>query len=113
MARRTPMGSSKTSHPLTSAVPDVGAMKQVRIFIVVVLPAPLGPRKPSTSPRLTSKEAVRSAVKEPYDFDSSLASIITLLMGGSLSFVCLWSMGRRSRAPSYPEGREDSQHLLP
>ena len=30
---------------------DVGARKPVIIFMVVDLPAPLGPRKPSTSPR--------------------------------------------------------------
>ena len=32
------------------AVPAVGARKPVIIFIVVDLPAPFGPRKPSTSP---------------------------------------------------------------
>ena len=31
----------------------VGARKQVSIFIVVDLPAPFGPRKPSTSPLRT------------------------------------------------------------
>ena len=42
---------ARMSWPQTTAVPAVGARKPVIIFIVVDLPAPLGPRKPSTSPR--------------------------------------------------------------
>jgi len=65
------------SAPATVAVPVVGAMKQVRIFIVVDLPAPFGPRKPRISPRRSSKLASFSATKLPYSFPRPEASIIT------------------------------------
>jgi hypothetical protein len=47
------IGSFSMSCPAIDALPEVGARKPVSIFIVVDLPAPLGPRNPSTSPRLT------------------------------------------------------------
>jgi hypothetical protein len=37
------------------AEPEVGVMKPAIMRMVVVLPAPLGPRKPSTSPGSTVK----------------------------------------------------------
>ena len=56
--RRTATGSACTSWPQIRAVPAVGVMKPVIIRMVVDLPAPLGPRKPSTSPRATLKRHV-------------------------------------------------------
>jgi hypothetical protein len=47
------------------AVPLVGVTKPASIFIVVDLPAPLGPRKPSTSPLATLKDTSSTAVKAP------------------------------------------------
>src|SRR5262245_7323333 len=41
--------------------PEVGGMKPVTMRMVVDLPAPLGPRKPSTSPRSTVKEMSSTA----------------------------------------------------
>ena len=38
--------------PAMRALPASGSRKPVSIFMVVDLPAPLGPRKPSTSPLL-------------------------------------------------------------
>src|ERR1039458_10458446 len=52
----TSWGFSRTSNPATVAVPAVGGRKQVRTRMVVVLPAPLGPRKPTIWPFSTSKE---------------------------------------------------------
>jgi hypothetical protein len=46
MRRRTSRPCRTTSKPRTVARPDVGAMSVFRIFSVVVLPAPFGPRKP-------------------------------------------------------------------
>src|ERR1041385_746440 len=54
-------GADCTSWPQTRTVPEVGARKPVIIFMVVDLPAPLGPRKPSTSPRLTENETLSTA----------------------------------------------------
>ena len=47
------------SWPQMLAVPLVGVMKPAIMRIVVDLPAPLGPRKPRTSPGSTEK--VRSS----------------------------------------------------
>src|SRR5262249_5177844 len=59
-------------------------MKHVRMRMVVDLPAPVGPRKPTTSPRWTSKLTLSRARKAPYRFERELASIITSLAKGNL-----------------------------
>ena len=46
-------GSRARSAPATVAVPDVGASSVASIRSVVVLPAPLGPRKPKIAPSST------------------------------------------------------------
>src|SRR5688572_4389613 len=57
--------SRKTSQPATRASPEVGASSPVSILMVVVLPAPFGPRKPNTSPRRTAKLTWSTATKSP------------------------------------------------
>src|SRR4051812_22150414 len=59
------------------AVPAVGIMKPANIRMVVDLPAPFGPRKPSTSPRATLKLTRSTAVKLPNRFVSPSISIST------------------------------------
>ena len=54
MLRRTSSRSCTTSWPATDADPAVGLTSVQSMLIVVVLPAPLGPRKPNTSPVATS-----------------------------------------------------------
>ena len=49
------MGSSRISTPLMSAWPEVEEIYPVSMFMVVDLPAPFGPRKPSISPSSTEK----------------------------------------------------------
>lgn len=61
---------------MTLAVPEVGDKNPAIIFMVVDLPAPLGPRKPSTSPGLTLKLTRSTAVLTPYFLVSSRISII-------------------------------------
>ena len=51
--------------PATSAVPAVGATRVLNVRTVVVLPAPLGPRNPKTSPRRTLNETSSNATREP------------------------------------------------
>ena len=46
------------------------------IFIVVDLPAPFGPRKPTSAPAATSKLTPRTAWTGPKDLLSPTASII-------------------------------------
>src|SRR5262245_26009104 len=51
--------------PHTWAQPASGFMRQARIFMVVVLPAPLGPMKPKTSPGPISMVRLSRAVRAP------------------------------------------------
>src|SRR5262250_1480100 len=62
----TSSGCSRTSNPATVAVPALGGRKQVSIRMVVVLPAPLGPRNPTIWPFLTENEMWSTAVVRAY-----------------------------------------------
>src|SRR5579859_188140 len=72
----TARGSSRTSKPATVAVPDVGGMKHVNMRMVVVFPAPFGPRKPTIWPFSIEKEMWSTAVLRAYLFVRSLTVII-------------------------------------
>src|SRR5271170_8348469 len=72
----TSIGSSSTSKPATIAVPAVGGRKHVSIRMVVVLPAPLGPKKPTIWPFWISKEIWSTAVLRAYLFVSPLTVIM-------------------------------------
>ena len=61
MRRRTPSGSSVTSMPSTRALPEVGRWIVAKILSAVVLPAPLAPSKPKTSPRRQTRSSPASA----------------------------------------------------
>ena len=63
MRRRTSSAWWNTSNPATRAVPLVAGMKLDRIRMVVDLPAPFGPRKPTTSPRPTENVSPFTAVR--------------------------------------------------
>ena len=65
IALRTSAGSRCTSYPATLPVPEVGGLRVVIIRMVVVLPEPLGPSRPSTEPVGTEKEMPSTAVKSP------------------------------------------------
>ncbi len=75
MWRRTLSRAATTSKPLTRAAPAVGFASVQSMLIVVLLPAPLGPRKPNTSPGGTVKETPLTASISPKDFPSSSTSI--------------------------------------
>src|SRR6185503_3033424 len=62
------IGDSTTSKPPTVTRPALGGMKPVIMRMVVDLPAPLGPRKPSTSPRSTVNEMPSTARLGPKAF---------------------------------------------
>jgi hypothetical protein len=53
--RRTALAWRTTSCPSIVARPPLGASVVVRIEIVVVLPAPFGPKRAKNSPSRTSK----------------------------------------------------------
>src|ERR1700726_3498654 len=62
---RTSLRSTAGSRPSISTWPRVGVSRVVSILIVVVLPAPFGPRKAKISPLSTSKEMPSTAVSRP------------------------------------------------
>src|SRR5436305_10396052 len=68
MLRRTSSRSFTTSCPATVAQPSVGLTSVHSMLIVVVFPAPLGPRKPNTSPAATSNSTPRTAWTSPKFF---------------------------------------------
>src|ERR1700739_402226 len=76
----TSRGGPRMSNPATEAVPPVGVRKQVTIRIVVVFPAPFGPRNPTIWPFWTSNEIWSTAVVRAYFFVSSLTVIIRFLL---------------------------------
>ena len=56
------------SEPQTSTRPAVGGKKPATIRIVVVLPAPFGPRNPSTSPGCDPKAQIVDGAEAPVFF---------------------------------------------
>ena len=63
---RARTGSTATSMPPTSAAPPLGRTLVVSMPTVVVLPAPLGPSRPKTSPRLISNEIPSTALTDDF-----------------------------------------------
>ena len=57
-------GSSR-SRPATVTRPEVFFSSVLSILMVVLFPAPLGPRKPKNSPRPTEKSMPESAFTPP------------------------------------------------
>src|SRR6266850_1444437 len=78
------MGAVTTSWPPTLTFPSDGGMNPVIIRIVVDLPAPLGPRKPNTSPRSTVKEILFTASLGPKALDRFSTFIICSFRTGSV-----------------------------
>ena len=72
---------------------------------MVVLPAPLGPSRPNTSPRATVKSTPRSAACEPYALLSPVTSIagtplvIASIMATSLARACSAAASTSGRTP--------------
>src|SRR5580765_2619487 len=74
--RRTSVDCVIGFRPSISIVPLVGVSSVVNILIVVVLPAPLGPRNAKISPRPTSSEMSLTADTSPYFFTRLAMRII-------------------------------------
>ena len=58
-------GSTRKSWPAIRTVPAVGCRMPAIMRMVVVLPAPFGPRKPKSSPAGTTRSRERTAVNDP------------------------------------------------
>ena len=98
MIRRTSAADFSTSWPPILAVPPVGRSRVVSIRTVVDLPAPLGPRNPKTSPRVTARSIPSTATTSPKVRSRPLASITT---------------SSPNRAPVFPPIRGPSYSLNP
>src|SRR5690349_14079277 len=79
MRRLTSIGFSCTSIPHTETLPPLGGRNPVIMRMVVDLPAPFGPRNPSTSPLPTSKETPSTARFGPKDL-LRFSTLITLIL---------------------------------
>src|SRR5687767_10052891 len=97
MCVRTRSVSVRTSKPATRASPDVGASRPFSILIVVVLPAPFGPRKPNTSPVRTLKLTPSTAVKSPNCLVRSRTTTASSLPAGDRAVGALESAMVRLR----------------
>src|SRR5712692_1829970 len=84
--------SVRRSWPRMTARPEEGGRRVVSILIVVVFPAPFGPRNPKTSERSMSKETRSTATLLPKCFDSSCTCTT-----GPCTFIIRPSGGRFRR----------------
>src|SRR5215813_9247527 len=84
----TSSGFSSTSKPAMLALPVVGGRKHVRTRIVVVFPAPFGPRKPTICPFSTSKEISSTATVRAYRFVRP--STLIILLSQKLRILPWW-----------------------
>jgi hypothetical protein len=64
--------------------PDVAGSRREMKLNSVVLPAPFGPIKATTSPALTAIDTSETARKPPNDFDSAIVCRIGLGLGISV-----------------------------
>src|SRR5437879_4827469 len=64
----TCIGSRRTLNPATKASPSVMSVRPVSNLIIVVLPAPFGPRSPKTVPSATFRLTWSTALSFPYTF---------------------------------------------
>src|SRR5258705_8748378 len=72
-------GSASRSWPSMTTRPAVGLSSPAMMRMVVVLPAPFGPRKPWISPLGTSKLTPSTAVNDPYFLTRPSTWIMDLL----------------------------------
>src|SRR5258707_6018087 len=77
------IGLRSRSWPQMRMEPRVGGIMPARQRRVVVLPAPLGPTRPRTSPGWTEKDTSLTATNSPYNLVNESTSIMSVL--GSLA----------------------------
>src|SRR6266516_1398208 len=76
----TCIGSRRTLNPPTEASPSVMSVRPVSSLIIVVLPAPFGPRSPKTVPSATFRLTWSTAVSFPYTFVRFSVTMASLAM---------------------------------
>src|SRR3954453_14768142 len=97
------LGRSVYAVPSTVAVPALAGTRPVITRIVVVLPAPFGPRKPVTVPGSRAKDTSSTTVRLPY----CLVSPLTLIISGPPGFVLMsrTNLPIRPGSPRRPDGQ--------
>src|SRR3989449_8294966 len=98
-------GCLATSHPITLADPDEGKSRVESILIMVVLPAPFGPRTPKTSPSLTFRSTRSRASTLPSLPLNSLRKSST----STVDFASRKLINRETRL--IPNKRTQTSHL--
>src|SRR5258707_15491362 len=97
-----------TSNPPTVARPEVGASNPHRMRMVVDFPAPLGPRKPKTSPCATSSETLSTATKSPKRLTRfSRRTAGPVVLGDTFGLVTLGFFLMNQRHENFFERRQD------
>src|SRR5260370_22284246 len=93
--------------PATVAVPEVGRMRPTSMRKVVVFPAPLGPRKPYTSPRRTLMSTESTArTPLPYRFVRlCVSTIVVFSMATTVGFAARHRVSREIDLCPHPLGR--------
>src|ERR1019366_10255946 len=69
--------------PRISIWPAVGSSSPVRQLMVVLLPEPLGPRKPNMAPGATDSDKPSTAVTVPYFFTRSVIRMASIRSASS------------------------------
>src|SRR5258705_12741546 len=87
--RRTSVAWVVGSSPSSSSAPLVGCRSVVSILMVVVFPAPFGPRNAKISPGCTSKETSSTAVTFPNDLTTCWTRMIGWSLKPEKSTSCL------------------------
>src|SRR6202012_2156313 len=87
--------SAHGSPPSRRAVPESAFTTPSRTRIVVDFPAPLGPRKPCTSPSRTVNSRPSSARTEPKFFVSLWISIGGRWLSTDIGFSLLFCLGQK------------------
>ena len=104
MRRRTCSGRVTTSKPATSALPLVGGSRPHSMRMVVVLPEPLGPSMPNTSPREMSRSSPCTATSAPKTLRSArvwtTGGTVTRQRAARGSCTVIGNPARRRLAPS-------------
>src|ERR671918_848447 len=93
MLRRSSTGFClRMSVPSTSMVPELGSMRRLIIFMVVVLPQPEGPMRTTVSPLFMSRERSPTAAGPPFwlnVLDTFLSEIATSDIRSPYVYVCV------------------------
>src|SRR5262245_8076152 len=96
------MGSGMGSGPAISTRPADGVRYPARMRRIVVLPEPLGPRSPMTSPRFTVRQTPSTARRGPYHLVRPSATMAAVMLGEGAARLG----ADQARSPG-PHGRAD------